>query len=200
MLKALGLIILGLIVLAVIAALASKKGRTENAKAGYQYKSKALLTANEREMYWKLIDALPGYVVLAQVALSSCIDVKKQGGAFNTISAKSLDFVICNGSLDVLAGIEIDDRSHATAAAQKRDARKNSAMEAAGIKLIRWPAVPLPSVEEIKKIFPPVPLSVPEKSATEIIQEKKIKLLEQQLFSMARKLESPPQASKAAGA
>ena len=73
-------------------------------------------------------------------------------------------------------------------------------MEAAGIKLIRWPAVPLPSVEEIKKIFPPVPLSVPEKSATEIIQEKKIKLLEQQLFSMARKLESPPQASKAAGA
>ena len=79
MLKALGLIILGLIVLAVIAALASKKGRTENAKAGYQYKSKALLTANEREMYWKLIDALPGYVVLAQVALSSCIDVKKTG-------------------------------------------------------------------------------------------------------------------------
>jgi very-short-patch-repair endonuclease len=199
MLKAFGLIILGLIVLAVIAAVASKKNKATDAKIGYEYKSKVLLTPNEREMYWKLIDALPGYVVLAQVALSSCINAKK-GGAFNTISAKSLDFVICNGSLDVLAGIEIDDKSHATAAAQKRDAAKNSAMEAAGIKLIRWPAVPLPSIEEIRKIFPAVPLAATEKSTLESTQEKKIKILEQQLFSMARKLEKVPRDSNAAGA
>lgn len=203
MLKTFGLIIFGLIVLAVIAAAASKKGKAAaDAKSdGYRYKNKALLTANEREIYWKLIDALPGYVVLAQVALSSCIDTK--GGAFNTIRAKSLDFVICNGSLDVLAGIEIDDKSHATAAAQKRDATKNRAMEVAGIKLIRWPAMPLPSVEEIRKIFPPVPIAVAEKSTIEITQEKKIKILEQQLFNMARNMarkpDQTPQGGKTAG-
>lgn len=187
MLKIFGVIILVLIALAVLAAVASKKIKSTNAKSDYNYTSKAPLTKNEQTMYWKLIDALPGYVVLAQVELSRCISAK--GAAFNTINGKSLDFVICNKALEIVAGIEIDDKSHLTPAAQKRDATKNNAMEVAGIKLLRWPAAPLPSTEVIQEAFPSVATSIAEKPVTESTQDKKIKILEQQLFNMARKLE-----------
>ncbi|HWW06322.1 DUF2726 domain-containing protein [Collimonas sp.] len=187
MLKILGAIIIVLIVLAVFATAAKNKGRSNNTKKDYDYKSKTPLTKNEQAMYWKLIDTLPGYVVLAQVELSRCISAK--GAAFNTINGKSLDFVICNKALEVVAAIEIDDKSHATPAAQKRDATKNNAMEIAGIKLIRWPATPLPSIEQIQENFPAVDAPVAEKPPIESTQDKKIKILEQQLFNMARKLE-----------
>jgi hypothetical protein len=187
MLKIFAVIILAIGVLAVFAAIANKKGKSTNSKIGYNYTSKSPLSKNEQVMYWKLIEALPGYVVLAQVVLSSCVSAK--GAAFNTIRGSSLDFVICNKNLEVIAGIEIDDKSHSTPAAQKRDTTKNNAMEVAGIKLIRWPATPLPSIEEIQKAFPRNATPIAEKPAAESTQDKKIKILEQQLFNMARKLE-----------
>lgn len=187
MLKIFGVIIVVLIVLAVLAAAASKKNKSTSVKKDYDYKSKPPLTKNEQAMYWKLIDSLPGYVVLAQVELSRCISAK--GAAFNTISGKSLDFVICNKALEVIAGIEIDDKSHSKTDRKKADATKNTAMQMAGIKLVRWPANPLPSIEQIQEVFPAIAAPIAEKPASESTQDKKIKILERQLFNMARKLE-----------
>lgn len=124
---------------------------------------------------------------MCQVELSRCIDAK--GPAFSTINGKSLDFVICEETFEIIAGIEIDDKSHANPAAQKRDATKNNAMASAGIKLIRWPATPLPSVMQIQQAFADARQGTVSQPAFESVHEKKIKILEQQLFSMARKLE-----------
>ena len=107
-----------------------------------------------------------------------------------TIRGKSLDFLVCNKALEIVAGIEIDDRSHSRVDRKRADATKNQAMEAAGIKLIRWPATPLPSIQKIQEAFPAIAKPVADAPAVESTQDKKIKILEQQLFSMARKLEA----------
>lgn len=181
------LIILGLVVLAVTAATAiKKKGKSTDVKNGHRYTSKTPLTKNEQIMYWRLIDALPGYVVLAQVELSRCISAN--GAALSTIKGKSLDFVICNTALEVIAGIEIDDKSHSSPAAKKRDAAKNDAMKIAGIKLIRWPATPLPSFEQIRRQFPSMAENTTELKNFEPTQERRIKILELQLFNVTQKL------------
>jgi len=128
--------------------IAKKKQSSEKKTVEYDYKKKKPLTNNEQNMYWRLIQTLPDHVVLTQVGMSRCVTTKGQA-AFNTISKKSLDFVICNRSLEIIAAIEIDDKSHTTATRQKADKTKNKALELAGIKLIRWPANPLPSTEII---------------------------------------------------
>lgn len=180
-------IIASLIVLAAFAAAAKNKGKSTNAKTEYEYKKRQLLTDNEKKVYQQLIEALPGYLVFTQVELSRCVEA--EGPSHLTISGKSLDFVICNKDFDVVAGIEIDDKSHAKTKRKKADARKNNAMEVAGIKLIRWPATPLPSIAKIQTEFPAITEPAAAKTAIESTQDKKIKILEQQLFNMARKLE-----------
>lgn len=58
--------------------------------------------------------------------------------AFNVIKAKHFDFVLCNpDSFQVVAVIELDDSSHSSKAARKRDAVKDSACKSAKIPLLR---------------------------------------------------------------
>ncbi|MFJ2989637.1 DUF2726 domain-containing protein [Collimonas sp. NPDC087041] len=117
------------------------------------------------------------------------MNIEAKGPSLLTIRGKSLDFVVCNKALEIVAAIEIDDKSHSRADRKKADATKNNAMQMAGIDLIRWSANALPSIEQIREIFPAVSQAVAEKPALESTQDKKIKILEQQLFNMARKLE-----------
>lgn len=188
MLKILGFGFLALLVLAILAVAVGKNGKKIKSKNEYRYKKRDLLTPKEQEMYWNLINALHGYLVFTQVELSRCIEA--EGSSLLTIRGKSLDFLICNKALEIVAGIEIDDKSHSRADRKKADATKNQAMEAAGIKLIRWPATPLPSIQKIQEAFPAITEPVADAPAVESTQDKKIKILERQLFRMARKLEA----------
>ena len=56
---------------------------------------------------------------------------------FAGISQKHVDFVICNRNMEVLFALELDDRSHDTAAAEKKDRFKDRAFRAAKIPLKR---------------------------------------------------------------
>ncbi|WP_448568906.1 DUF2726 domain-containing protein [Thalassotalea ganghwensis] len=72
--------------------------------------------------------------------------------AFNRISAKHFDYVLCNkDSLDLVAVIELDDKSHNKKSVKKRDAFLNSICEMANLKLIRFPAKASYSIVEIKQ-------------------------------------------------
>jgi hypothetical protein len=110
------------------------------------YKKKPL-SAAEQTLYHRLVAALPGQIVLAQVQVSRVLGVKK-GSNFghwnNRINRMSYDFVVCATDSSVLAAIELDDKSHDTAARAEADQRKDRATEAAGIRLIRWQARSLP--------------------------------------------------------
>lgn len=50
-----------------------------------------------------------------------------------------------------VAAIELDDRTHAREARQQADARKERALAAAGVPLIRWQATALPDESTIRQ-------------------------------------------------
>lgn len=120
--------------------------------------ARPVLTDPEQVLYRRLVEALPGHVVLAQVVLSSFIRPKK-GTDFNRIfngySRMSADFIICGSDLRVLAVIELDDKTHERADRQAADAKKTAILEAAGIPLHRCSVKALPGVAELRRLVIP---------------------------------------------
>ncbi len=140
-------VIIGLVVL--VAVMKNKK-TTEISNS--KYLKTQLLSAPEQVMFHKLNVCLPDHIVLAQVAFSQMLQAK--GGTskedfskYGRARQKVADFVICDKAFNIIAAIEIDDKSHKK---DKDEARDQILMEA-GIPTIRWKAVNLPNDEEIKQ-------------------------------------------------
>lgn len=122
------------------------------------------LSAPEQVLYYRLIEALPGFVILPQVGLSRFLSVKKgenQMQWFNRISRMSVDYLVCNKAMQIVAAIELDDASHQRADRVKADSKKNAVLAAAGIKLVRWQVKAVPSADEITAMFIPKPVAPP---------------------------------------
>lgn len=92
--------------------------------------------------------------IFAKVRLCDLVDIpkgtEKRQSHFNRIQSKHVDFVLCDRRdvCPVLA-IELDDSSHQRAARQSRDHFVESALEAAGLPLLRIRAARGYSVPEI---------------------------------------------------
>ena len=107
-----------------------------------------LLTPAERSFFGALNQAVGEQVqVFAKVRVADVIAPKKglsRSGwqkAFNRISAKHFDFLLCNkDDLSVLCAVELNDGSHQSVNRQKRDAFLEQACNAAGVPLIQFPA------------------------------------------------------------
>jgi hypothetical protein len=141
------------IILRMVAA--KNKGAETHGKLPY-FKKKTLLDEKEQVLFHRLIEAMPDHYVMAQVRLADIVGVKKgenwQSG-FNKISSKSVDFVICNKSLVVLACIELDGKTHEQEDRQKADNAKDEALKAAGIPIVRIDTNALPPTNEIKTML-----------------------------------------------
>ena len=86
--------------------------------------------------------------VLCKVRVADVIQVF--GADFRTVSQKHFDFVVCDAeSLLPLLAVELDDKSHLTATAQKSDAVKNAICLAAGLPLLRIRAAAAYDREEL---------------------------------------------------
>lgn len=98
------------------------------------------LSERERRMYLELTAALPGCIVLAQVALSSLLDTPSKATRVR-IDRKVADFVICSKTLDVLAVVELnttsDDKLRLI-----QDADRDTMIGNAGYQNIRYNGVP----------------------------------------------------------
>lgn len=94
----LGLVVLVFVVFFVVAIIAKKRGPGGPARWPYRTRT-TVLSEVEQVLFWKLDEALPGLIVLAQVALNRVIDVEKKAPNRQTwrnkIDQKSLDYVIC---------------------------------------------------------------------------------------------------------
>ena len=80
------------------------------------------------------------YIICPKVGvkdLLSVTDQKQYMKYFHKIAQKHVDFVICDKDLYVLFAIELDDSTHETKDAKKRDQLKDKAFAAAGIRLKR---------------------------------------------------------------
>jgi hypothetical protein len=116
-----------------------------------------LFTAAERSFLGVLDLATPDeYRVFGKVRIADILTPKKGMNrknwqiAFNKISAKHFDYVLCNKeTLEVVLVIELDDKSHNKKSVKVRDAFVNSACKTAELKLLRIPAKSKYSVNEV---------------------------------------------------
>ena len=114
----------------------------------------------EQVLYFRLRKALPDHIVLAQVQLSRILSVKKGNnfGAWNNrINRLSADFVVCTKDASVAAVIELDDATHHSETRRAADAKKEKALRAAGVRLLRWQARDLPDEAAILSELLPKP-------------------------------------------
>lgn len=117
-----------------------------------KYTSKPLMTDNEKEFYFRLKSSLPEYHVFSQVALGAILlpNYRQNTSQFNSVRAtfaqKIADYVICDGSLNVIAVIELDDKTHD----KKKDVERDRMISQAGYKVLRWDSKNKPTSLEIK--------------------------------------------------
>lgn len=135
---------------------ATSQTRPENKKERPPYfRKETLLNEKEQVLFHRLLEALPDHYVMAQVRLADVVGVgrcKNYMAWFNKVSSKSLDFVICEKSFEVVACIELDGKTHDQEERQKTDGDKDEALKAAGIPIMRINVSRLPSSNEIEAL------------------------------------------------
>lgn len=117
-----------------------------NLKQSIRYRQReALFTAAEIHFLMALTDAIGDkYRIFGKVRVADVLTPQKGMNksnwqtAFNRIAMKHFDFVLCdNDTLEVKCVVELDDKSHLSGKAKKRDAFLNDACEGAGLRLVR---------------------------------------------------------------
>jgi hypothetical protein len=120
------------------------------------YVRKNIMTPTELKLYGRLVSAFPNHLLFSQVQLSQVIKAppsEKSLKWFSTISQMSLDFVIGDKSSNPLCVIELDDKTHLRESAKTRDAKKDKALGAAGIPIIRIKVDEMPTVAQLPKLL-----------------------------------------------
>ncbi|WP_145143028.1 DUF2726 domain-containing protein [Pseudomonas duriflava] len=120
--------------------------------------NEALFTPAERNFLRVLDSAVDddyrvfGKVRIADVAsVTDMRDQKRWYRAFNKISAKHFDYVLCDPEdLSFVAVIELDDKSHERADRQERDVFVEGVCKAINLPLIRIPARATYSTTEVR--------------------------------------------------
>ncbi len=115
-----------------------------------RYRRGSVMTANEREFYQRLLTALPDCEIWPQVPLLALVRPDAREGsrtfwvAFKQISNARVDWVIAR-DMEVIAIIELDDRSHDA----KRDAKRDQILKSCGYRVLRFQSGKRPDPERI---------------------------------------------------
>ena len=145
--------VLAISALFVVPTLLALLKRRRRDKEVWPFYSKKLLSSPEQVLYYRLVKALPEYEIFAQVQLSRILGIKK-GARYrywlNRIDRLSADFVICRKDSSIITVVELDDASHDRPARRVTDAKKDRALGAAGIRVIRWRVRDLPDIATIR--------------------------------------------------
>lgn len=158
------LVVFAFVILAVVALALKAKlgGGSETSGHGNVYELRAaILTKAERSFFGALEQACPaGVGLLAKVRLGDVFYPRKgltpseRGRATNQINRKHVDFLLVRISdLAPLAGVELDDSSHARAARQKRDAFVDDVFRSCSLPLLHVPAQASYSVAELRVLL-----------------------------------------------
>lgn len=146
-----------LVVLAALAVIYIVLKRRTSAGASdvpWPFYAKKPLSQPEQVLYHRLVAAMPECIVLAQVQLSRVLGVKK-GFNFhewnNRINRMSIDFLVCLKDSTVVAAVELDDKTHEKASRVEADGKKEKALSAAGVALVRWNVSALPDEAAIRQ-------------------------------------------------
>lgn len=153
------MLVVALVLLAVVAAvlvMLKRRASSGSSDAPWPFYAKKPLTQPEQVLYHRLVAAMPECIVLAQVQLARVLGVKK-GFNFNEwnnrINRMSVDFVVCLKDSTIVAAVELDDKTHEKASRVEADAKKEKALSAAGVALVRWQVSALPDENAIRQAF-----------------------------------------------
>ncbi len=142
-----------LLVVAVLSALVGRR------PSDYPYEPyDSLLSPAEHSFSGVLQQALQGeFTPLAKVRLVDILQVQRglsaqrRAAAFNRVSSKHADFVICaSDTFRVIGVIELDDKSHRGESRQRRDQFLDAALAAAGIPVLHVPAQHSYSIQAVR--------------------------------------------------
>lgn len=125
----------------------TEQKETLNLNEPFPFYPSYLMTKREQNLYWRLVETLPDFVIMSQVSIMGVVNVKQEYRRnsykwTNQIDRLRLDFVVCRKDTYPLAVIELDDSSHDNERQQARDYKKDKALTDAGIKIIRWREIP----------------------------------------------------------
>lgn len=143
------LVLFGLMVFFIIVAFIKKK-------QAWPYEAVPVMSPIEKKFYWQLKRVFPTYHILAQVQLSQVIRPPRGKNEYkwlNKIWRMSLDYVVLDENLELVTVLELDDRSHLYKRRQEADQRKNKALKAAGVRLIRIQTNTMPTDAQLVNLF-----------------------------------------------
>lgn len=133
------ILLLALVVLQILVKTIQKKNSWQYRRRPY------LLSKAERSFYGVLVQACGAdYIVCPKVRIADALTPAEGMGrpnrqsAFNAISSKHFDFLVCSPSdCSIQLAVELDDASHGSGRSRKRDRLVNEACESAGLPLLR---------------------------------------------------------------
>jgi very-short-patch-repair endonuclease len=148
-------VFIGVVIVVLIAAVISGLGRGRGSKApasDIDIRKRRPLTEREQSMYFRLCSTFPELVILSQVSFSALL-ISPQQSTRNGYNRKVADFVLCTKAFDVLAVIELDDKSHQ--GNEAADEVRDSWLKSAGLRIVRYANIPDES--RLKADFATVP-------------------------------------------
>lgn len=135
-------LIIGSVIALFVAWLITKKHTKRPSFDDFPYQARPLQTDTEVRFFHALHTAMPEYYIMVQVALSRVVDAEHTDEPqfwFNRICRQSVDYVLVapDGQTVILA-IELDDWTHDNPKRKTQDAKKDAALLAAGIPIMRY--------------------------------------------------------------
>jgi hypothetical protein len=116
-----------------------------------RFRRQPVMTANEREFYGRLAAACPDCQIWPQMPILALVRPDAKTGtrafwlAFRAISNTRVDWVIAR-DMEVLAVVELDDRSHDP----RKDARRDQVLRSCGYRVIRFASHRRPTPQQIR--------------------------------------------------
>ena len=146
--------------LAVVVAVATRKANTVTGS----YRARKLMSENELEFFGRLTKAVPEYFVFPQVAMSAILqanstDRKTAYRDFLRIAQQRVDYLVCKTDGNIVAVVELDDKTHKAAKDKGRDER----LRQAGLRTLRFESRSKPAVDVLRAAL--IPPSLPEGTA-----------------------------------
>ncbi len=144
-----------LLLVAVVIRLVLPRGRP----ARYPYSRKAALFTPAERSFLGVLEQAVGqhYRILGKVRVADVIEVKRDvsrsewQAAFNRISAKHFDFLLCDKeNLSVVCAVELDDKSHNRSSRKERDAFLTRVCRNTGLPLLRIAASKTYSLPDLR--------------------------------------------------
>ncbi len=142
----------GILVLAMLLLLLGWWLRPAPRKPGFRVRRRALLTENEVDFLTRLENAFPEYDIHCQVSMGALMEPDVPGGSPDFLSIRArfaqkvVDFVLVDGAREVVALIELDDRSHR----QEKDAERDAMTAKAGYITLRYASHAKPGPAELR--------------------------------------------------